>query len=194
MPVTDPTADRPADRAADRAADRSAADRSAGEPGVDPSAADPGPLPPGAAAAEELGLRYELRSVEGVRSAEEAAAATGVAPEQLLKTLVVRRAEDDHVLVLVPGPRSLDWPKLRSHLGVSRLSLPDADAAKDATGYERGTITPLGTSRPLPVIADASIAGTGTVTLGSGRRGTALLVDADELVAAIGAALVDVIG
>lgn len=155
---------------------------------------EPGDLPAGALAAEQLALAYELRSVEGVRSAEEAAAATGVAPEQLLKTLVVRRAEDDHVLVLVPGPRSLDWAKLRAHLGVSRLSLPDADAAKEATGYERGTITPLGTTRPLPVIADASIAGTGTVTLGSGRRGTALLVDADELVAAIDAEVVDVTG
>jgi Cys-tRNA(Pro)/Cys-tRNA(Cys) deacylase len=148
--------------------------------------------PPGAVAADQLGLAYELRSVEGVRSAEEAAAATGVAPEQLLKTLVVRRSEDDHVLVLVPGPRSLDWPKLRGHLGVSRLSLPDADAAKEATGYERGTITPFGTTSPLPVIVDASVAGTGTVTLGSGRRGTAMLVDADQLIATLEADLVDV--
>jgi Cys-tRNA(Pro)/Cys-tRNA(Cys) deacylase len=149
-------------------------------------------LPPGAGAADALGLAYELRSVEGVRSAEEAAAATGVAPEQLLKTLVVRRAEDDHVLVLVPGPRSLDWPKLRAHLGVSRLSLPDADAARDATGYERGTITPFGTTSPLPVIVDASVVGTGTVTLGSGRRGTAMLVDADRMIATLGADVVDV--
>jgi Cys-tRNA(Pro)/Cys-tRNA(Cys) deacylase len=149
-------------------------------------------LPPGALAADELGLAYELRSVEGVRSAEEAAAATGVAPEQLLKTLVVRRAEDDHVLVLVPGPRSLDWPKLRAHLGVSRLSLPDADGARDATGYERGTITPLGTTSPLPLIVDASVVGTGTVTLGSGRRGTAMLVDVDRMIATLGAEVVDV--
>jgi Cys-tRNA(Pro)/Cys-tRNA(Cys) deacylase len=151
-------------------------------------------LPPGARAADALGLAYELRSVAGVRSAEEAAAATGVAPHQLLKTLVVRRAEDDFLLVLVPGPRSIDWPRLRAHLGVSRLSLPDADAARDATGYERGTITPLGATRAWPVIADAGIAGSGTVTIGSGRRGTALLTDADALLAALGADLVDVTG
>ncbi|WP_052668922.1 aminoacyl-tRNA deacylase [Nitriliruptor alkaliphilus] len=151
--------------------------------------ADP---PPAAAAADTLGLTYELRSVQGVRSAEEAAEATGVAPEQLLKTLVVRRADDDFVLVLVPGPRSIDWPKLRAHLGVSRLSLPDADTARDATGYERGSITPLGTTRVWPVIADAAIAGTGRVSLGSGRRGTALLTDADALIAAVSADLADV--
>ncbi|MEX1178282.1 MAG: YbaK/EbsC family protein [Nitriliruptor sp.] len=148
--------------------------------------------PPGAVAADALGLTYEVRSTEGVRSAEEAAAATGVAPEQLLKTLVIRRAEDDLVFVLVPGPRSIDWPKLRSHLGVSRLSMPDAEVARDATGYERGTITPLGSTRPWPVIADASIPGTGTVTIGSGRRGAALLTDADQLIAALGAEVADV--
>ncbi len=149
-------------------------------------------LPPGAVAADELDLPHELRSVDGVRSAEEAAAATGVAAEQLLKTLVVRRGEDDHVFVLVPGPRSIDWPKLRAHLGVSRLSMPDADAARESTGYERGTITPLGASRAWPVIADASIPGTGTVTIGSGRRGTALLTDADALIAALDAEVADV--
>jgi Cys-tRNA(Pro)/Cys-tRNA(Cys) deacylase len=151
-----------------------------------------GDSPPGSIAADALGLAHELRSTEGVRSAAEAAAATGVAPENLLKTLVVRRAEDDLVFVLVPGPRSIDWPKLRAHLGVSRLSLPDAELAREATGYERGAITPLGSARPWPVVADASIPGSGTVTLGSGRRGTALLVDADELLAAVDAAVADV--
>lgn len=148
--------------------------------------------PPGAVAADVLGLAHEVRSTEGVRSAAEAAAATGVAPENLLKTLVVRRADEDLVFVLVPGPRSIDWPKLRAHLGVSRLSLPDAEVARAATGYERGAITPLGSSTPWPVIADATVPGAGTVTIGSGRRGASLLVDADALLAALDAEVADV--
>jgi Cys-tRNA(Pro)/Cys-tRNA(Cys) deacylase len=75
---------------------------------------------------------------------------------------------------------------------VSRLSLPDAEAARAATGYERGTITPFGTSRPWPVIADASIAGAGTVTIGGGAHGVSLAVDADELLEAVAAEVVDV--
>jgi Cys-tRNA(Pro)/Cys-tRNA(Cys) deacylase len=148
--------------------------------------------PPGSIAADAVGLTHELRSTEGVRSAEEAAEATGVAAENLLKTLVVRRADDDLVFVLVPGPRSIDWPKLRAHLGVSRLSLPDAEVARAATGYARGSITPLGSSQPWPVVADASIPGSGTVTIGSGRRGTAILADADALLAAVDAEVADV--
>ena len=81
-----------------------------------------------------------------VGSLEEAAAARGVEPRQIVKTMVVRVAEGDHRFVLVPGDREIAWPKLRALLGVNRLSMPSADAAYDVTGYVRGTITPLGSS------------------------------------------------
>lgn len=143
-------------------------------------------------AAEQLGLAHEIRTIERPRSLEEAAERLGVTPDRILKTLVVRRADDDYLFVLVPGPRQIDWPKLRSHLGVSRLSMPDADVAREVTGYERGTITPLGSSRPWPVIADASVPGSGTVTIGGERHGVSLRVDADELIAAVDAEVEDV--
>jgi prolyl-tRNA editing enzyme YbaK/EbsC (Cys-tRNA(Pro) deacylase) len=65
-------------------------------------------------------------------------------------------------------------------------------AARDATGYERGTITPLGGARPWPVIADTSIAGAGRVAIGGGAHGVSLLVDADELRRTVEAEVVDV--
>jgi Cys-tRNA(Pro)/Cys-tRNA(Cys) deacylase len=142
---------------------------------------------PATRAARDLGLAHEVRVIERARSLEEAAARLGIEPRRLLKTLVVRRAADDHLLVLVPGSRRIDWPSLRRHLGVSRLSLPDAEEARAATGYERGTITPLGTRRALPVVADADIAGAGVVAVGGGAHGVSLLVDADALLAAVAA-------
>lgn len=140
-------------------------------------------------AARATGVTFEVHGIERPRSLEDAARRLGIAPEQLLKTLVVRRAADDHLLVLVPGTAQLSWPKLRAHLGVSRLSLPDADEAREATGYERGTITPFGAE--LPVLADASIRGAGSVTVGSGVHGVSLRLDADELLAAVDAEVVD---
>ncbi|HSS36326.1 MAG TPA: YbaK/EbsC family protein, partial [Patescibacteria group bacterium] len=83
-------------------------------------------------------------------SAEESAELQGIELGSLLRTIVVRRGEDDYVFVLVPAGRRFDWPKLRSHLGVSRLSLPDAEEARAVTGYERYTITPFGASRAWP--------------------------------------------
>jgi len=149
------------------------------------------PDTPATRAAAALGFDHEVRVIERARSAEEAAGRLGIAPERLLKTMVVRRAADDLLLVLVPGPLQIDWPKLRAHLGVSRLSMPDAEVAREATGYERGTITPLGAAGDWPVLADASIVGGGTVSVGGGAHGVAILADANELITALDAEVVD---
>ncbi len=137
------------------------------------------------------GLRYRVITHGPVRSLAEAARARGVAPADVVKTLVVRRADDDFVFVLVPGDRTISWPKLRSLLGVSRLSLPDASVAKAATGYERGTITPFGSSRAWPVIADARVAGR-EITLGAGEHGVAIAAAADDIIKALDAIVADV--
>ena len=144
-------------------------------------------------AAVALGLDHEVRVIERARSAAEAAERLGVPADRLLKTLVVRRADDDFLFVLVPGPRQIDWPKLRAHLGVSRLSLPEAELARAVTGYERGTITPLGATTAWPVVVDAAVvAGEGPVTVGGGAHGVSLVVDAAELVAALDAVVADI--
>lgn len=137
-----------------------------------------------------VSLRHEVVRHGPVSSLEEAAAARGVTPAQVIKTLVVRRSEDDYLFVLVPGDRVISWPKLRSHLGVSRLSLPDAEDARRVTGYERGTITPLGSTRPWSVIADRRL--TGVVSIGGGAHGVSLTVDGDDLVRALEADVADV--
>jgi Cys-tRNA(Pro)/Cys-tRNA(Cys) deacylase len=110
---------------------------------------------PALAALQDKDLGYEIIRTKPARSAEESAELQGIEIHQLLRTIVLRRAENDYLFVLVPGGRAIDWPKLRAHLGVSRLSLPDKDEATAATGYERGAITPFGSTTTWPVIADA---------------------------------------
>ncbi len=136
-------------------------------------------------------LRHQIVRTEPASSAEESARFQGVNPEQLLKSIVVRRGEGDYLFVLVPGPRQIDWKKLRKHLGVSRVSMPDRDDAKRVTGYDVGTITPFGSLAQLPVIIDSS-ANTGLVTLGGGARGVNIHVDVRELAAHLGADFADV--
>ena len=136
-------------------------------------------------------IAYDIVRHGPVRSLEEAAAVRGMAPRQLLKTLVVRRAEDDYLFVLVPGDREISWPKLRAHLGVNRISMPDAGTAREVTGYERGTITPFGSVRALPVVADATVTRS-TVSIGAGGHGVAVVVGADALVVALDAVVADV--
>lgn len=137
------------------------------------------------------GLDHRVVRHGRVSSLAEAAVARGVAEADVIKTIVVRRSDDDFLFVLVPGDRAISWPKLRALLGVSRLSMPDAATARAATGYERGTITPFGSTLAWPVVADERIRGR-EVSLGAGVHGVAAIVDADAAIAALDATVADV--
>lgn len=145
---------------------------------------------PAEASLKALGLDYQVVRHGRVSSLAEAAAARGVSPAQIIKTLVVRRGEDDFLFVLVPGDREISWPKLRALLGVNRISMPAAATALAVTGYERGTITPFGSSHAWPVFADARI-GPGEVSLGAGEHGAAVQVDASAALAVLEATVAD---
>ena len=146
---------------------------------------------PALLALDAAGIAHAVTRHGPVGSLAEAAAARGVQPGDIVKTLVVRRADDDFLFVLVPGDREISWPKLRALLGVNRISMPDAATAREVTGYERGTITPFGSTRAWPVVADATVAGR-TISLGAGEHGLAVTVTGSDVVRALDAQLADV--
>jgi Cys-tRNA(Pro)/Cys-tRNA(Cys) deacylase len=125
-------------------------------------------------------------------SADESARLQGIEPHQLLRTIVVRRGDGDYLFVLVPAGRRFDWPKLRAHLGVSRLSMPDAEEAKAVTGYERGAITPFGALQRFPVILDRAGTEPALVALGGGAHGVNVHVTPTDLIAATDATVADI--
>ncbi|HET7028957.1 MAG TPA: YbaK/EbsC family protein [Candidatus Limnocylindrales bacterium] len=150
------------------------------------------PSTPAIEAIAASGIPHRVVRTERASSAEESARFQGIEPQQLLRTIVVRRGEDDYLFVLVPAGRRFDWPKLRELLGVRRMTLPDAEEARNVTGYERYTITPFGSSRAWPVVADAAIGAEPVVSVGGGGFGINLHVAPADLVAALGARLADV--
>jgi Cys-tRNA(Pro)/Cys-tRNA(Cys) deacylase len=147
---------------------------------------------PATAAVAAAGIAHRVVRTDRAGSAEEAASLQGIPLEALLRTIVVRRGDDDYVFVLVPAGRRFDWPKLRGHLGVRRMTLPDAEEARAATGYERYTITPFGSSRAWPVIADSSIGELDKVAIGGGQRGVNVHLRPAVLISATNAEVVDV--
>lgn len=136
------------------------------------------------------GLEIDVIERPAARSLEEAAELLGISPGDIVKSLVVKRSDDTYLFALVPGGRKISWPKLRALVGVNKLQLPDAALALAATGYERGTITPLGSTTAWPVYADEAIVGR-RVSMGAGEHGRSLFVDADALIAALGATVAD---
>jgi len=138
------------------------------------------------------GLPHTVVRTERAGSAQESADLQGIPLDALLRTIVVRRGDDDYLFVLVPADRRFDWPKLRAHLGVRRLTLPDADEARVVTGYERYTITPFGSTRAWPVILDAAAIGHERVSVGGGAFGVNLHLAPADLIRQLGGEIVEV--
>jgi Cys-tRNA(Pro)/Cys-tRNA(Cys) deacylase len=111
----------------------------------------------------------------------EAAAALGVPPERVFKTLL---AEVDGRLVvgIVPVDGQLDLKALARAVGGSKAVMADPSAAERATGYVVGGISPLGQKRRSPTVVDESALGHATVFVSAGRRGLDLEVAPADLV------------
>ncbi|MDQ1512649.1 MAG: Cys-tRNA(Pro)/Cys-tRNA(Cys) deacylase [Microbacteriaceae bacterium] len=138
------------------------------------------------------GLPVEFQARPAADSLEAAAALLGIEPAQIVKSLVVKRSDGTYLFALIPGDRQISWPKLRAVVGVNKLQLPSADQALAATGYERGTITPLGSTTSWPVFADERISG--RIAMGAGEHGYSAWVDAEALIEAFDATVADISG
>jgi len=151
----------------------------------------PDPLDRVREAASARGLTIAIRERPAAKSLVEAAELLGIPPAGIVKTLVVKRSDDTYLFALVPGDRAISWPKLRAVVGVNKLQLPDSEHALAATGYERGTIVPIGSSGDWPIYADERIVG-GRIAMGAGAHGYSLFVEADDLIVAYGATVADI--
>jgi Cys-tRNA(Pro)/Cys-tRNA(Cys) deacylase len=116
----------------------------------------------------------------------EAAAALGIEPGRLFKTLVA--AVDGRLAVgVVPVSGSLDVKALAAALGGKKAAMAEPAAAERATGYVTGGISPLGHRSRLPVVVDASARDWPTVYVSAGRRGLQVALAPEDLVRLAGA-------
>lgn len=100
----------------------------------------------------------------------EAAAALGVSPASVFKTLLVSGPAGLAVGV-VPVDRQLDLKALAAALGVKSVAMAEPAVAERGSGYVVGGISPLGQRRALPTVLDASMLALDVVYVSGGRRG-----------------------
>ena len=132
-------------------------------------------------------ISYELFTHDGpVRSLEQAAAERNQQPEQVVRSLLFRLAQDEFLMVLVAGPQQIDWKQLRRTLGQSRLTMAKPDELRRVTGYEMGAVAPFGLPSPVRVLIDQSVLNQTEISLGSGVRGTAVMLKTAALLKALG--------
>lgn len=122
----------------------------------------------------------------GVHSAVEVAAAVGLPPGQVFKTLVVL-ADDPRrkpMLVIAPGPDTLDLRVLAKEVGVKKARMAAHDEAEALTGLQTGGISALAlVNRGFDTYLDAQARAYATIAVSAGERGANVELAVDELVA-----------
>jgi Cys-tRNA(Pro)/Cys-tRNA(Cys) deacylase len=117
---------------------------------------------------------------------DEAAAALGIEPRRIFKTLIVS-ADGRLACAVVPVATKLDLRALAVVLGAKRAELADPAKAQRATGYVLGGISPFGHRSALPVVVDESVSDFDTVFVSAGKRGLQVEVSPDDLCRVTGA-------
>lgn len=128
-----------------------------------------------------------FRHAGPVTSLAQAARERGQRPEQIVRSILFRLAEDEYAMVLVAGPQQIDWRALRRHMGQSRLTMARPDEVLAATGYERGAVSPFGLPSPVRIVVDESVLAQDEISLGSGVRGVTVIMRRADLMRALGA-------
>lgn len=148
-------------------------------------------IPPVAQALTNLHIPHRIFTHAGpVSSLEQAAQERGQRPEQVVRTILFRLRPDQYALVLMAGPAQVSWKALRRHFGQSRLTMASEEEVQMVTGYAIGAVAPFGLLRPLPVLIDEQVLAQAEVSIGSGVRGTTVILQVADLVRALPAAII----
>ena len=144
-------------------------------------------LSPAALALEAFNIPYrQYVHASPPTTIEQAATERNQEINQVVRSILFRLSEGKYAMVLIAGPRQVSWRGLRQHFHQSRLSIASAEEVKEITGYEIGAVSPFGLPNPLPILVDEGILSQPAVSLGSGIRGTAILITQENLLEALG--------
>jgi Cys-tRNA(Pro)/Cys-tRNA(Cys) deacylase len=117
---------------------------------------------------------------------DEAAAALGIEPTRIFKTLIAT-VDGRLVCGVVPVAARLDLKALAAAAGGKRAAMAEPAAAARATGYVVGGISPLAHRSRLPVVVDESALSFPSVYVSAGKRGLQVELAPADLVRAAGA-------
>jgi len=116
-----------------------------------------------------------------IKSLEQAASERGQEAQQIIRSLLFRLSKEDFVMALMAGPQQVDWKTLRRTLGEKRLTTANEDEVLRVTGYPRGAVSPFGLPQPLRILADPDIFTPAEISIGSGVRGTTIILSSADL-------------
>ena len=120
----------------------------------------------------------------------EAAAALGVEPGQIAKTLALR-IDDRIVLLVTRGDTRLDNQKTKAAFR-ARPRMLDADETFAVTGHRIGGVCPFGLATALPIYCDESLQAFETVYPAAGSLNSSVEVAPERLARLVDARWIDI--
>lgn len=108
----------------------------------------------------------------------------GVEPASVFKTIVVTREKPRKpLLVMVPGPSSVDLKLLAAALGEKKVHLPTEREAEQLTGLQSGGISPLAlVNKGFQVVLDSSAQNYNEIHISGGQRGLNIRLPVSDLI------------
>jgi Cys-tRNA(Pro)/Cys-tRNA(Cys) deacylase len=133
--------------------------------------------PPASLALEKLNIPHKVfQHTSPVSSFEQAAADRNQRPGQIVRSILFQIRPEEFVMVLVAGPRQIDWKKLRQFVGRSRIRMASEEEVLEVTGYRVGTVSPFGLKKEVRILIDASVVAEEEISIGSGVRNMAIIM------------------
>ncbi len=153
---------------------------------------------PATRALDAAGVPYTLRPYhhdpDTTGYGDEAAAALGVDPRRIFKTLLVdlTSGSAELAVAVVPVAGHLGLKQFAAAVGAKKASLTDKALVARSTGYVLGGVSPLGQRNRLPTVIDETAQLWDSICVSAGKRGLQLEVAPADLKAVTGAEFADI--
>jgi len=115
-----------------------------------------------------------------------AAAALGIDPALMLKTLMVE-VDGKPACCVIPSDRQLSMKKVAAAFGGKSAAMMPPAKAEKLTGYKVGGISPFGQKRAVPTALETAACGAAKVWINAGQRGLLLGIAPDAALAVLAA-------
>ena len=117
----------------------------------------------------------------------------GLPHDMVFKTLVAKGDKTGHVVFCIPVDFEIDLKKAARVTGNKKIEMVHVKDLLALTGYIRGGCSPIGMKKAFPTFVDETALLHERITVSAGVRGAQLLLDRAQLVAFVGAKVVDLI-
>lgn len=139
---------------------------------------------------KKAGIAFDLHPYDYDPSADRvglaAAAALGLSPELMLKTLMVE-VDGKPCCCVIPSDATLSMKKVAAAFGGKHAEMMAPAKAEKLTGYHVGGISPFGSMKRVPVALESAPCTADKIWINAGQRGLLLSLAPKDALAILGA-------